>query len=74
MKDFFNNLLSPQDGTISAKRFVGVFGFFILAFTMLANSFSHQEVAPSSDLVAAVQYIVIGALFGTSIDKFMGKK
>ena len=74
MKEFLYNLLSPQEGTISAKRFVGIAGFFILAFTMVVNSFSHQEIAPSPDLVQAVQYIVIGALFGTSIDKFMGKK
>jgi len=37
------------------------------------NSFTDVSVAPSKDLVSAVEFITIGALFGTSLDKIMSK-
>ena len=45
-----------------------------LAVTMVCNSFTTLDIAPAPELVTAVEYITIGALFGTSLDKFMEKK
>ena len=41
---------------------------------MIVNSFYDTNIAPSPELVEAVEFITIGALFGTSLDKIMGKK
>ena len=49
-------------------------GFMSLAVTMICNSFTTLDIAPAPELVTAVEYITIGALFGTSLDKFMEKK
>jgi len=57
-------------GEFSSKRFVGIIGAFVLFGTMAHNSFSPQDIAPSTDLVEAVKWIVIGSLGFTSIDKF----
>ena len=70
---FFKSMLSEAEGVISSKRVIGFLGFLVLAVTMILNSFIDISVAPSSDLVSAVEFITIGALFGTSLDKIMGK-
>jgi|TARA_R110000822_G_scaffold301530_1_gene425404 hypothetical protein len=70
---FFKSMLSEAEGVISSKRVIGFLGFLVLAVTMILNSFTDISVAPSSDLVSAVEFITIGALFGTSLDKIMGK-
>lgn len=70
---FFKSMLSEAEGVISSKRVIGFLGFLVLAVTMIINSFTDISVAPSSDLVSAVEFITIGALFGTSLDKIMGK-
>jgi len=71
---FFKSMLSEAEGVISSKRVIGFLGFLCLAVTMIMNSFTDINIAPSSDLVEAVEFITIGALFGTSLDKIMGKK
>ena len=70
---FFKSMLSEAEGVISSKRVIGFLGFLVLVVTMILNSFTDISVAPSSDLVSAVEFITIGALFGTSLDKIMGK-
>jgi hypothetical protein len=40
---------------------------------MAHNSLSPQEIAPSAELVAAVEWVTILTLGFTSIDKFSGK-
>jgi hypothetical protein len=70
---FFKSMLSEAEGVISSKRVIGFLGFLCLAVTMIMNSFTGVSIAPSSDLVSAVEFITIGALFGTSLDKIMGK-
>lgn len=71
---FFKSMLSEAEGVISSKRVIGFLGFLALAVTMIVNSFYDTNIAPSADLVEAVEFITIGALFGTSLDKIMGKK
>lgn len=70
---FFKSMLSEAEGVISSKRVIGFLGFLCLAVTMIMNSFTDVSVAPSKDLVSAVEFITIGALFGTSLDKIMSK-
>jgi uncharacterized membrane protein AbrB (regulator of aidB expression) len=74
MKTFLISMLSEYPGAISSKRVVGFLGFTSLAVTMICNSFTTLDIAPSPELVTAVEYITIGALFGTSLDKFMERK
>ena len=73
MKTFFKQMLSEASGVISSKRVIGFLGFMALAITMICNSFTTLDIAPAPELVSAVEYITIGALFGTSLDKFMDK-
>ena len=65
-------MLSSPNGSVSSKRVIGFLGFLFLAGTMTANSFSPVEIAPSAELVEAVKYITIAALFGNTVEKFAG--
>jgi hypothetical protein len=71
---FMKSMLSEAEGVISSKRVIGFLGFLTLAITMIMNSFTDMNIAPSKELVEAVEFITIGALFGTSLDKIMGKR
>jgi hypothetical protein len=55
---------------VSSKRAVGIVGALALIVTMIVNSFTNQDVAPSDGLVNAVLLLTIGSLGLTSIDKF----
>jgi hypothetical protein len=41
---------------------------------MVLNSYSHEEIKPASELVSAVEMIVIVCVGATTIDKFSKKK
>jgi len=71
---FMKSMLSEAEGVISSKRVIGFLGFLTLAITMIMNSFTDMSIAPSKELVEAVEFITIGALFGTSLDKIMSKR
>lgn len=70
--EWFKKLLSV-DGEVSSKRVIGVLGAVVLFATMIANSFSPKDIAPSKELVEAVEYITIAMFFGTAIEKFAKK-
>jgi hypothetical protein len=70
MKDWIKNLLSDERGSISTKRLIALVSALFLCITLIANSFSHIEVAPSDKLVDAVMLICIAAMGTTTIDKF----
>jgi len=53
---------------------LGTIGFLALVATMVANSFYHKDIAPSPELVSAVEYLVISTIFGTVIEKFANKE
>ena len=72
MKEWITKLLGTGDD-VSSKRVIGVLGAMVLFGTMIANSFSPQDVAPSRELVEAVEYITIAMFFGTAIEKFAKK-
>lgn len=72
VKEWITKLLGTGDD-VSSKRVIGVLGALVLFGTMIANSFSPQDVAPSRELVEAVEYITIAMFFGTAIEKFAKK-
>lgn len=67
-------IFKGDKGEFSSKRFVGIIGAFVLFGTMAHNSMSPQDIAPSKELVAAVEWVTILSLGFTSIDKFSNKK
>ena len=66
----FSEIFKGQTGETSSKRVVGVIGAVVLFSTMVANSFSPVEVAPSAELVSAVEWVTILCLGFTSVEKF----
>ncbi len=72
VKEWVKSLLSV-DGEVSSKRVIGILGAVVLFTTMIANSFSPKDIAPSKELVEAVEYITIAMFFGTAIEKFAKK-
>lgn len=72
MKKFFNSLLS-EDGNVSSKRFIALVGFFFLLITMLINSFTDINKAPSSSLVNSVELITLVSIGGSVADKFRNR-
>ena len=73
MKKIFE-IFKGDKGQFSSKRFVGIIGAFVLFGTMAHNSMSPQDIAPSAELVQAVEWVTILTLGFTSIDKFSNKK
>jgi len=69
MKTWFSKLISVGD-EVSSKRVVALLGSFVLLATLVANSFTHQDIAPSDALVNAVLVLTLGCFGFTSIDKF----
>jgi len=63
-------MFKGDKGEISSKRVVGIVGALVLFGTMFHNSLSPQDIAPSSELVWAVEWVTIACLGFTSIDKF----
>ena len=66
-------MFKGDKGEISSKRVVGIVGALILFTTMVLNVMSPKDIAPSKDLISAVQFVVIACLGFTSIDKFASK-
>ena len=66
-------MISSKEGDISHKRVLGSIGFLALVGTMVANSFSPSDIAPSPELVSAVEYLVMSTVFGSVLEKFTNK-
>ena len=73
VKEWMTKLLGVGD-EVSSKRVIGMLGALVLFGTMIANSFSPKDIAPSRELVEAVEYITIAMFFGTAVEKFANKK
>jgi hypothetical protein len=63
-------IFKGDKGEFSSKRFVGIIGAFVLYGTLAYNSTTHQDIAPSKELVQAVEWVTILTLGFTTIDKF----
>lgn len=72
MKEWVTKLFGVGDD-VSSKRVIGVLGALVLFATLIANSFSPKDIAPSKELVEAVEYLTIAMFFGTAIEKFAKK-
>lgn len=68
IKDMFGG------GDTSIKRVIAFLGFLFLAVTMLLNSYQHESIKPSADLVDAVKVIVLVCIGGNVAEKFLMKK
>ena len=73
MKKFFQDMFSGTNGQISHKRILGTIGFISLTTTMVINSFSTLDVAPSPELVTSVEWLTMSTIFGTVVEKFSNK-
>lgn len=72
MSEWLKKLLSVGD-EVSSKRVIGILGSIVLFGTMIANSFSPQNIAPSDALVNSVLVLTLGCFGFTSFDKFAKK-
>ena len=72
MKKFLKEMFGGGDTSI--KRVIAFLGFLFIAVTMLLNSYSHESVKPSTDLVDDVKIIVLVWIGGNVAEKFLEKK
>jgi hypothetical protein len=72
MKNFIKEMFTGGDTSI--KRVIAFIGFLFISVTMVLNSYSHESIKPSADLVDAVKTIVIICIAGNVAEKFLLKK
>jgi hypothetical protein len=73
-KEWVIDIFKDERGAISVKPVIAFLGSLFLCGTMLANSFSHKEFAPSPELVNAVMVITAIGMGADTLDKFTSKK
>ena len=73
-KQWLIDLFKDERGSTSIKPVIGFVGTLFLCGTMLANSFSHEEFKPSTELVNAVMIITAVGMGADTLDKFTAKK
>ena len=73
-KQWVIELFKDERGAISIKPVVAFVGAMFLCITMVLNSFSHADFAPSPELVNAVMVITAIGMGADTIDKFSSKK
>lgn len=72
MKQFLKDMFSGSDTSI--KRVIAFLGFIFIGVTMLLNSFQHEDIKPSEELVDACKQIVFLCIAGNVAEKFVKKK
>ncbi len=73
-KQWVLDLFKDERGSTSIKPVIAFVGALFLCGTMLANSFSHADFAPSPELVNAVMVITAIGMGADTLDKFSHKK
>jgi len=73
-KQWVLDLFKDERGSTSIKPVIAFVGALFLCGTMLANSFSHADFAPSPELVNAVMLITAIGMGADTLDKFSHKK
>ena len=73
-KQWIVDLFKDERGSNSIKPVIAFVGSLFLCGTMLANSFSHADFAPSPELVNAVMLITAIGMGADTLDKFSHKK
>lgn len=72
-KDWLVDLFKDERGSTSIKPVIALIGALFIFITMLLNSFSHADFAPSADLVNAAMVITAIGMGADSLDKFSHK-
>ena len=72
-KQWIVDLFKDERGSTSIKPVIAFVGSLFLCGTMLANSFSHADFAPSPELVNAVMLITAIGMGADTLDKFTKK-
>jgi hypothetical protein len=72
-KQWLVELFKDERGAISVKPVVAFIGAMFLCITMMANSYSAKEIAPSDKLVDAVMIITAIGMGADTVDKFSKK-
>jgi len=73
-KEWVIELFKDERGSISVKPVIAFIGALFLCITMVLNSFSHADFAPSPELVNAVMLITGIGMGADTLDKFSHKK
>jgi len=73
MKTFFTQIFQDEKGNFSSKRFIGILAGISLCVALIANTFSHESIKPSAELVNAITALSFGALGLASMDKIFRK-
>jgi hypothetical protein len=73
-KEWVIELFKDERGSISVKPVIAFIGAMFLCITMMLNSFSHADFAPSPELVNAVMLITGIGMGADTLDKFSHKK
>ena len=73
-KEWVIELFKDERGSISVKPVIAFIGAMFLCITMMLNSFSHADFAPSPELVNAVMLITGIGMGADTVDKFSHKK
>jgi hypothetical protein len=73
-KEWAIELFKDERGSISVKPVIAFVGAMFLCITMVLNSFSHADFAPSPELVNAVMLITGIGMGADTVDKFTHKK
>jgi hypothetical protein len=66
-------IITDDNGIVSHKRILGIIGFLSLTGAMLYNSIYPKEFTPSPELVEAMEWLTMSAMFGTVLEKFSKK-
>lgn len=74
LKQWVIEIFKDERGSISVKPVIAFLGALFLCVTMMLNSFSHADFAPSPDLVNAVMLITGIGMGADTLDKFSHKK
>jgi len=69
-KNFMRKLLGANTG-ISSKRFIAIYGFFLIAFVVLINLFTGLKV---NDYIFNGLVITVGAALGATSMELFGKE
>jgi hypothetical protein len=69
-KEWVIDLFKDERGAISVKPVIAMIGAMFLCITMMLNSFSHADFAPSPELVNAVMIITGIGMGADTLDKF----
>jgi hypothetical protein len=73
-KEWVIEIFKDERGSTSVKPVIAFLGATFLCITMILNSFSHAEFAPSPELVNAVMLITGIGMGADTLDKFSHKK